>query len=270
MEKKFIGAGLLAGIVAGLVSFVFARIYIEPLVDRAIAYEGARSDAEIAITDGVHEHGEEVVSRTIQQNLGVGVGTVAFGLIMGAFLAVAFTVAWAYVGRRHRQADPRSVAGLLAVSGFVAAYLIPFCAYPANPPAVDLEGTINGRTSAFLTITVLSVVFMIAAWVLAFYLSPRFGGLYAAIVSGAAYLVAAGIAIVLLPKYDEIPGELLDGDTIVMSGFPADVFGDFRFYSVLNQVILWTVLGLAFAVILTVIGKRQARAARVPASASAG
>lgn len=270
MEKKFIGAGLIAGIVAGLFSFVFARIYIEPLVDRAIAYEGERSDAETALAGGAHEHGEEVVSRTIQQNLGVGVGTVLFGLIMGAFLAVAFTVVWAYVGRRYPQVDPRSVAGLLALSGFVAAYLIPFCAYPANPPAVDLEGTINGRTSAFLTITVLSVVFMIAVWVLAFYLSPRIGGFYAAIVSGVAYLVAAGVAIAALPKYDEIPGALMNGDTVVMSGFPADTFGDFRFYSVLNQVILWTVLGVVFAASLAVIGRRQARAEPQPSAVGVG
>ena len=270
MEKKFIGAGLLSGLVAGIVAFIFARIYLEPLVERAIGYEEDRSHAELELTGGDHGHEHEVFSRTIQQNIGAGVGTVVFGLIMGAFFAVAFTVLWAYVGRRYPRTDPRSVAGLLAVSGFVAVFLIPFCAYPANPPAVDLEGTIDGRTSAFLTITLLSVAFMIAAWVLAFYLSPKIGGLYSAIVSGVAYFAAAGIAIVLLPKYDEIPGELLNGNTIVMSGFPADVFGDFRFYSVLNQIILWTVLGLVFAVILTVMGKRQARAAQSPASVSAG
>ncbi|PXW30018.1 UNVERIFIED_CONTAM: putative cobalt transporter subunit CbtA [Williamsia faeni] len=270
MEKKFIGAGLLSGLVAGLVAFIFARIYLEPLVDRAVGYEEDRSHAELELTGGEHGHEHELFSRTIQQNIGAGVGTVVFGLIMGAFFAVAFTVLWAYIGRRYPRTDPRTVAGFLATFGFVAVYLIPFCAYPANPPAVGEEDTIGSRSSAYLTIVLLSVAFMVAATVLAFWLAPKIGGLYSAIAGGAAYLVAVGITIALLPSFDEVPSSLMNGNTIVFPGFPADLVGDFRLYSVLNQVILWTVLGLVFAVILTVMGKRQARAAQTPASVSAG
>jgi hypothetical protein len=260
MEKKFIGAGLLSGLVAGIVAFVFARIYIEPLVERAIGYEEGRGHAELEMAggDAGHEHGE-LFSRAVQQNWGAGTGTIVFGLIIGAFFAVAFTVIWAYVGRRHPLVDPRVVAGLLAVGGFVAVYLIPFSAYPANPPAVGSDDTIGARSSAYLTILLLSVGFLIAATVLALWLAPRLGGLLSAVAGGAAYLVAVGISIAVLPSFDEVPGPLLDGDTIVFPGFPADLLGDFRYYSIVNQVILWGVLGLGFAMSLSWIGKRSAR-----------
>ena len=259
MEKKFIGAGLLSGLVAGIVAFVFARIYIEPLVDRAVGYEEGRSHAELELTGGSHAHDHELFSRTVQQNFGAGVGSVVFGLIIGAFFAVAFTVVWAYIGRRYPTTDPRTVAALLAVCGFVAVYLIPFSAYPANPPAVGGDDTIGSRSGAYLTILLLSVGFMIAAAVLAFWLAPKIGGLYAAVVAGVAYLAAIAVTVLLLPSFDEVPGPLMDGQSMVFPGFPADLLGDFRYYSVINQVILWAVLGLGFALALNWIGKQTAR-----------
>lgn len=260
MEKKFIGAGLFSGLVAGILAFVFARIYIEPLVERAIGYEEGRGHAELELAggDAGHEHGE-VFSRAVQQNWGAGTGTVVFGLIIGAFFAVAFTVLWSYVGRRYPSVDPRTVAVLLAVAGFVAVYLIPFSAYPANPPAVGSDNTIGSRSGSYPTIVLLSVGFAIAAAALAFYLAPRIGGLLSAISGGVAYLVAVGISIALLPSFDEVPTALMDGNTIVFPGFPAEVVGDFRYYSIVDQVILWGVLGLGFALSLTWIGKRTAR-----------
>lgn len=259
MEKKFIGAGLLCGLVAGIFAFIFARIYIEPLVERAIGYEEGRGHAELELagSDAGHEHGE-VFSRAVQQNWGAGTGTIVFGLIIGAFFAVAFTVLWSHVGRRYRLVDPRTAAVLLAVGGFVAVYLVPFSAYPANPPAVGSDDTIGSRSGSYLTIVLLSVGFMIAAAVLAFYLAPKIGGLVSAITGGAAYLVAVGVSIALLPSFDEIPTPLMDGNTIVFPGFPADVVGDFRYYSIINQLILWGVLGIGFALSLTWIGKRTA------------
>jgi hypothetical protein len=262
MEKKFIGAGLLSGLVAGILAFVFARIYIEPLVERAIGYEEGRGHAELDVAggDAGHDHGE-LFSRTVQQNWGAGTGTVVFGLIIGALFAVAFTVVWSYVGRRHPRVDPRVVAALLAVGGFVAVYLVPFSAYPANPPAVGSDDTIGARSGAYLTILLLSVAFLAAATVLAFWLAPRIGGVLSAVAGGVSYLIAVGISIALLPSFDEVPGPLLDGNVIVFPGFPADLMGDFRYYSIVNQVILWGVLGLGFALSLTWIGKRAAREA---------
>ncbi|MGV9824486.1 CbtA family protein [Gordonia sp. NPDC003429] len=252
MEKKFIGIGLLAGLIAGIVSYVFARVFIEPVVAKAIDYEDGRSEAEEALEaahgHGAHEHGAEVFTRSVQQNIGAGVGTVVFAVAMGALFAVAFTVLWAYVGRRYPATDPRWAVGALGAIGFVAVFGVPFFAYPANPPAVGNDDTIGARSGAFLTITLLSVAFAIAAVVAALWLRPRLGGLVSAIIAAVGYLIAVTITIALLPEFHEVPTPLTDdGGQIVFPGFPADVVGDFRVYVVANQVIIWTVLTAGFA-----------------------
>ena len=71
MEKQIIGRGVLAGLIAGVFAFVFARIFVEPVIDRAIAFEDSLAEAEHA-AEG-HDHEVEVVSRTVQQNLGMGI-----------------------------------------------------------------------------------------------------------------------------------------------------------------------------------------------------
>jgi hypothetical protein len=256
MEKKFIGAGLLSGLIAGIVAFVFARLFIEPQVAKAIDYEGGRSEAEEAIeaaAHGGHVHGEggEVFTRSVQENIGAGIGTIVFAVCMGAVFAVAFTVLWAYLGRRYPATDPRMVSAALAVIGFVAVFAVPFFAYPANPPAVGDDDTIGARSGAFLTITLLSLAFAIAAVVAALWLRPRLGGLASSVVGAIGYLVAVTITVALLPEFHEVPEPVTDGaGRIVFPGFPGDVIGDFRVYVIANQVILWTVLALVFALIL--------------------
>lgn len=262
MERKFIGAGLLAGLVAGIVASVFARIVIEPQVARAIDYESGRGHAEemIAGDHGAHEHGE-LFTRSVQENIGAGVGSVVFGLAMGALFAVGFTVLWAHVGRRHPLVDPRWVAAALAFGGFVAVYLVPFATYPANPPAVGDDATIGARSGSYLTMTLASVALAIVALVLGLWLLPRIGGL-SAIVSGVVtYLLGVGVVGASLPSFDEVPTPLRSGETIVYPGFPADVLGDFRVHSIVNQMILWAVLGLVFATALTRIARHAGSAA---------
>ncbi|QKT06750.1 CbtA family protein [Gordonia sp. X0973] len=267
MERRIIGAGLFAGLIAGIVSYVFARIFIEPQVGKAIAYEEGHGAAEEAMNaamgHGGHDHGDvEVFTRSVQENIGAGVGTVVFGLAMGAFFAVAFVVLWAYIGRRWPSTDPRAVAGVLGLLGFVAAFGVPFFVYPANPPAVGDPDTIGARSGSFLTITLVSVIAMIIAVVVALHLRERLSGLGAAVVSGIGYLVVIGIAKALLPQFHEIPEPLKnDQGTIVYPGFPAEVVGLFRVYVVANQVVLWTVLTLVFAVAISAIARRGARSA---------
>ena len=38
MEKQIIGRGMLAGVAGAVSAFVFARIFLEPVIERAIAY----------------------------------------------------------------------------------------------------------------------------------------------------------------------------------------------------------------------------------------
>ncbi len=269
MLGKLIGAGLFSGLIAGISAFIFARVFIEPQVTKAIDYEEGRSHAQamLAGEHGGHEHGE-VFSRSVQENLGAGVASVVFAVAMGAFFAVAFTFLWGYLGRRYPTTDSRWVAAALAVVGFVAVFAVPFFAYPANPPAVGNDDTIGARSGAFLTITLCSVGFAIVAVVVALWLRPRIGGLLGAITGVVGYLIAVAITIALLPDFHEVPGPLTnDAGQIVYEGFPGAIVGDFRVYAIANQVILWTVLGLVFALVLGLLSRRSVDdEARVPAS----
>lgn len=114
MEKKIIGLGLLAGALAGSASFLYARTQIAPLIAEAISYEEARSHAAAG---GEHAHEHEVFTRTVQENIGAGVGTIMFAIITGALFAVAVSIALATLQRHRITADPRLVAVLVAVGG---------------------------------------------------------------------------------------------------------------------------------------------------------
>jgi hypothetical protein len=72
---------LVPGVAAGLVSFAFSRVLIEPLIGAAVDYEGAREHA--SLPGGGHEHGHELFSRSVQENVGAAVGIVAFAAVMG-------------------------------------------------------------------------------------------------------------------------------------------------------------------------------------------
>lgn len=250
MEKKFIGLGVIAGLIAGLASFTYARTQIAPLIDAAIGYEEGRAHAESILT-GEHGHEHEIFSRSLQENVGAGVGTVVFGLVMGALFAVAFTVVLAALRRRHVTVDPRTAAALLAVAAFVSTTVIPALAYPPNPPGVGLEETIGDRTSSYLAIVVVSVVLAVIATAAALRFAPRIGGWRSATAATAGYLVAVTTVMVLMPSFDEVPGPMTaSGGEIVFAGFPAEVLSDFRIDSLLTQAILWAVIGGTFAVLL--------------------
>lgn len=263
MERKFVGAGLLSGLVAGIIAFIYARIFIEPQVAKAIDYEEYRSHAEEAMTAALgggaagHSHEHELFTRSVQENIGAGIGTVVFALCIGAFFAVAFTFLWTYVGRRWAAADPRLVAGALGVIGFVAVIGVPFFVYPPNPPAVGEEDTIGSRSASYLTITIVSVVVAILAVWITMALWDRLGGLLSGVLTSIGYLVAMTIAALLLPTFQEVPGPVESGGTIYGAGFPGQVVADFRVYAIANQVILWAVLVTVFCLILGAMMRRS-------------
>ena len=156
MEKKLIVRGVFAGAVAGVLAFIFARIFAEPVITQAINYESGR-DAVIAALDKaagvpVPPPGPDIFSRTIQANVGIGVGMIAFGAAMGALFAVAYALCLGRVGNVR----PRSLALLLAGGGFLGVYLVPFVKYPANPPSIGHPETIQQRGGYYLL--------MVLAW----------------------------------------------------------------------------------------------------------
>jgi predicted cobalt transporter CbtA len=261
MEKRIILRGLLAGAVAGLLAFVFARIFAEPVIDKAITYESGRDAAQAALDKAAglapEAAGPDIFSRTVQANLGIGVGMIAFGIAMGGLFAVAYLLCLGRVGRLQ----PRTLALLVALGGFLGVYLVPFAKYPANPPAIGHPDTIRDRGLLYLAMVGCSVVFLIAAVWLGQRLKPRLGTWNATLLAALAFAVAIGIVMAVLPELGRLPANLRAyGDqatetplplknaqgAIVYPGFPADVLFSFRFYSVAAQLILWGAIGLVF------------------------
>lgn len=155
MEKAIIGRGLLAGIAGAISAFVFARIFLEPVIERAIGYEEGMSAAHEAAHSG-HSHGEgvELFTRAVQANVGMGFGVLAFSVGMGALLAVVFCVAYGRVG----DISARTLSVLLAGALLVSLWVVPALKYPPNPPAVSLDSTIQQRTLLYLLIVALSAM----------------------------------------------------------------------------------------------------------------
>jgi hypothetical protein len=262
MEKKLILRGILAGAVAGLLAFLFARVFAEPQITKAIDYESGRNAAQAALDRAAGlpagAADPDLFSRTVQADIGLGVGLIVFGMAMGALFAVVYTVCLGRTGGLRA----RSLALLVAGGGFLGLYLVPFLKYPANPPAIGHEDTIKSRTGLYLIMVVCSIAFLAGAVWLGKRLQTRFGTWNAALLAGAAFVVAIGIVMLVLPplghlaynkenfgnQATETPLPLTDGKgTIVYPGFPADVLFSFRLYSVAAQLLLWSAIGLVFA-----------------------
>ncbi len=224
MEKRIIARGLLAGAIASAAAFAFARTFVEPVIDKAIAYEDAQTAG--------HEHGAEVFTRGVQANIGMGFGVLAFGVAMGALFAVVFCVAYGRVGNL----SPRLLSVLVAGGMFLSLYVIPFLKYPPNPPAVSLDETIRQRTLLYVLMVALSAALLGSAVWLGRRLVDRFCAWSATLIAAASYVVAVAIVMLALPTIDETPDD-----------FSADVLYDFRLYSMGTQFILWAIIAVVFA-----------------------
>ncbi|GAA1217544.1 CbtA family protein [Kitasatospora nipponensis] len=261
MEKRLILRGVLAGAVAGLLAFVFARIFAEPQINAAIAYESARDAAQSTLDKAaglpVEDAGPDLFSRTVQANVGIGVGMVFFGMAMGALFAVAYAICLGRVGNLR----PRTLALLVAGGGFAGMYFVPFLKYPANPPSIGHPDTIHERGNLYLVMVLCSVVFLVGAVWLGKRLQARFGNWNATLLAAGAYALVIGVLMAALPSLGELsdnvkefghhatetPLPLSNPDgTIAFPGFPADTLFSFRFYSLAAQLLLWASLGLVF------------------------
>jgi Probable cobalt transporter subunit (CbtA) len=262
MVKALILRGAGVGAVAGLLAFIFARIFAEPVIQAAIDYESGRDDAKAALAIAAGQTpeapGPDIFSRAVQGNVGIGVGMVGFGIAIGLFFTVAFCMAYGRTGNIR----PRQLALLTAAAGFLTIYLVPFIKYPANPPSIGNPDTISDRGGLWLLMVVASVIFAIVAVWAGQKLQPRFGTWNATLLAGLGFIVVMSILMAVLPALGqlsanvEVSGSLLTetpqplknaAGVIVYPGFDADLLYRFRLYSVGAQLIMWTVLGLGFA-----------------------
>jgi hypothetical protein len=243
---------LVPGAVAGIVSYAFSRVMIEPLIGAAVDYEGVREHAEAQLAGGDHDHGHEVFTRAVQENIGAAVGVVVFGIVMGVLFAVAYTVIRTVLERRGITPDPTGLTLALSAGMFVAIVLVPSLKYPANPPTVGLEDTIGARSSSFLAITVISVVGACVAVAAGMAWSRRWGAWRAAALACGGYAAVMLCTMALLPSFHEVPGPLSGPDGLVLGGFPAEVLAEFRLYSLVNQALMWMVIGVTWACLAAV------------------
>jgi predicted cobalt transporter CbtA len=225
MVGQLLWRGMLAGVIAGLFATCFSFLAAEPSVDRAIAFESATAQAA-----GKPEE-PEIVSRAVQRSAGLLTAAAVYGAGLGGLFAIAFAFANGRVGAL----EPRAVAALLAVAGFIAVVLIPGLKYPPNPPSIGDPETIGTRTALYFSMLFSSLLAMIVASMLRGPLAKKIGGWSAGMASVFAFLAAVVAAALLLPSVTEVP-----------DNFPADLLWRFRLASFGAQAVLWSVLGLAF------------------------
>jgi Probable cobalt transporter subunit (CbtA) len=203
----------------------------------------------------------ELFSRHVQSTVGLATGVIGFATAMGALVAVAYLV----LHGRFR-VRPRTLALLVAGFGFLGVYLLPFVKYPANPPAIGHSFTITTRGHLYLTMVAASLILLGLAVLLGRRLTPRFGVYYASLISAGALLVLFSALMALLPSLGDLHANVAVADStgyarsatetpppitdaagnLVYPGFDADVLWKFRFYSVINQLIIWSGIGLIF------------------------
>lgn len=229
--------GMLVGIVAGLLSFGFLKVYGEPQVDRAIAFEAQLDEAKAAAerAKGMNipdEEKPELVSRQVQAGIGLFTGVMVYCTAFGGLFGLAFAFAY----RRVPGAlTPQGVSALLAATGFVAIYLVPNLKYPANPPSVGDPETIGIRTALYFIMIAISIAAMVGAVAFKRLFVSRFGEWNAILIVAACYIVLVALAGLLLPVVNEVPDQ-----------FPAVVLWKFRIASLGAQFIMWATLGLLF------------------------
>jgi Probable cobalt transporter subunit (CbtA) len=220
--------GMLVGVLAGLLSFGFARIFGEPQVDRAIAFEEQMSQAKGELPE------PQLVSRETQAGLGLFTGVIVYSAAVGGLFSLVFAFVYGRVGRF----GPRATAALLALGGFVAIALVPGLKYPANPPSVGNPETIGLRTKLFFVMLVISVAALVLAVALARRLRAHYGAWNATLIAGAAFFIVIAIVQYALPEINEVPEQ-----------FSAVVLWRFRVAALGVQVVLWTTIGLLFGVL---------------------
>ena len=282
MEIRVIGRSVLAGLIAGVLGFIFSYIFAEPVVQKAIDYESARDDvlSEMNKAAGlpIQPDGPEIFSRSIQSTFGIATGIIGMSIAFAALVAVAFLIL-----HGRYQVRPQTLVWGIAAFGFTGLFLLPYVKYPANPPAIGHTFTIQARGALYLSLVVVSVILVIAGFMLTRRFKPRFGW-------GRAILLAAGIVFVVycivigvLPSLGNLQSNIdmstslgyaraatetpqpilnilnqaisIDGVTyapgqLVYPGFDADLLWKFRWYSLINQLLIWTTIALVFGALV--------------------
>jgi len=244
--RQLLLRGMLAGVLAGLLAFGFAKIFGEPQVDHAIAFEeqmdktkAQSTAATMSLSGGTTMSNTEapepvLVSRAVQAGLGLFTGVVVYGAAFGGLFALVFAYAYGRIGAL----SARATSALLAGAAFLTLVVVPDLKYPANPPSVGHADTIGQRTELFLAMILISIAALVGAVVLGRRLTSRLGGWNAGFVGGAVFILLVAIAQLSLPAINEVPDQ-----------FPAVLLWRFRIASIGLEAILWATIGLVFGIL---------------------
>jgi hypothetical protein len=235
MVGKLLVRGMLAGIVAGLLSFGFAKTFGEPQVDQAISFEEkisqAKGDTHEHDHAQVHEHAPELVSRATQSGIGLLTGVAVYGAAIGGIFALVFTYAYGRVG----PLGARALSAWLALAAFIALVIVPNLKYPANPPSVGEPDTIALRTGLFFLMIAISIAVTVFSLQVRRYAVTRLGAWNGSIAAGGFFIVVTAAVQFALPAINEVP-----------AAFPAVLLWEFRIAAIGMQAIMWITIGLLF------------------------
>ena len=225
MVGKLLLRGMIAGVLAGLLVFIFARVAGEPQVDGAIAIE-----EQIDKAKGMPEE-PELVSRHTQAGIGLLTGVVTYGAAFGGLFALTF----AFMYGRTSKLPARPLAAWLALAAFITLAIVPNIKYPANPPSVGDPETIGWRTGMFFLMIVFSLVIAVFSLKVRTALSKPLGRWNASILAGLVFIALVTAAQLAMPTINEVP-----------AAFPAVLLWKFRLAALGMQAIMWTTVGLLF------------------------
>ena len=212
--------GALSGLAAGALTAAFGYLLAEPLMDRAVDLEAARTPGG----------GTETFSRGTQ-HVGFGVAAVLVGLAFGVLYAVAYQ----YVSSRYPGASPWRRAVQLAGGAFFGLSLVPFVRYPANPPGTGDPGTIDSRTNLWLASIALGLIGAVAAGLVAHGLATHRASVR--------QLAVTGVLLGTIALSFALPG---NDDPIDV---PVTLLWDFRLLSLASLALLWGALGAVFGLL---------------------
>lgn len=227
--------GMLAGFIAALLAFGFAKVYGEPQVDAAIAFESAMHEKEMAEAakagHPMQDDDPDIFSRQVQGSIGLFTGVTVVGTSLGGLFALLFALCYG----RFSDLSPRAFALVLALVCFAVIYVVPDIKYPANPPSIGQPSTIGIRTGLYFSMILISIIATVAAFSLRRLLLPTYGTWNGTLLGALAFIVMIAIAQYALPTVNEVPER-----------FPAQALWMFRLDSFGIQLILWSGIGLVF------------------------
>jgi hypothetical protein len=225
MVGKLLVRGMLAGVLAGLITFGFAKVAGEPQVDRAIAFEQQADAAKGEAPE------PEIVSRHTQAGAGLLTGVIVYGTAVGGLFSLVF----AFVNGRAGNTSARALSVWLAAAAFIALVLVPTLKYPANPPSVGDPETIGYRTGLYFLMIAVSIAAMVFSIRIRGACIARWGAWNASLLSAGVFVIIIAAVMAGLPAIDEVPGT-----------FPAALLWNFRVAALGMQFIMWTTLALLF------------------------